>query len=185
MKMTFTEVRHLPMAPRDYVKKWGKFPNHTDYGATRPQHVWSNVATANETGSGCRWTMNMLLAGCCKFRTVNFFLVKYFRWNWKILLWSLVLFFLNLPCRFMESTKQGKTDSVQCLLHPLWLFMRDIIFGLLRICRLQSRACGCMLGINPHLNPGGLLEIAQLLNEPFCLVVNIRFPDIKPNTKKW
>lgn len=159
---------------RDYVQKWGKFSNHTDYGANRPQHVWSNVATANETGSGCTWIMNMLLAGCRKFRL---FLGAIFSMKLKNL--ALITCFLFLICHVgsWKALNKGKTVSAQCLLHPVWLFMRDIIFGLLRICRLQSRACGCMLGINPHLNPRGLLEIAQLLNEPFCLVVNIRFPE--------
>lgn len=61
----------------------------------------------------------------------------------------------------------GEKGSVSPVFHALyvWHFMRDIIFGLSRICGLQSRACGCMLGINPHLNPRGLLEMAQMLNE--------------------
>lgn len=112
---------------RDRVQKWGKFSNHADYGANRPQHVWSNMATANETGSGWRWIMNMLLAGCCKFRTVNFFLVKSFRWNWKILLWSLVLSFFNRPCRFAESTKQGEhspMSSASCMAFHAWYYFR-------------------------------------------------------------
>lgn len=113
----------------------------------------------------------------------HFFRLKSFRLRWNISLWALVLFEI---CRVgsWKALKKGKTVSIQCLPRPGWHFMRDIILGLSRICRLQSRVCGCMLGINPHLNPRGLLEIAQLLNEPFCLVANTRFPDTLPNMKK-
>lgn len=78
-----------------------------------------------------------------------------------------------------KNTKNGrKRVSVLCLpSNPVWHFMCDIIFGLSRICGLQSRTCGCTLGINPHLNPIGRWEIAQMLNETFCLVTNIKLSD--------
>lgn len=43
----------------DYVQRRGKFANLADYGAAKPERVWSNVATANQAGSHCRWIMNM------------------------------------------------------------------------------------------------------------------------------
>lgn len=83
---------------------------------------------------------------------------KLFTEKKKMLPWSLVLFRCVVLCEALKKKKENgwKRVSVLCLpSNPVWHFMCDIIFGLSRICGLQSRTCGCTLGINPHLNPIG------------------------------
>lgn len=105
----------------DHVQRREKFANLADYGAAKPEHVWSNVATARQAGSHCRWIMNMHnfnaysgtygLQALLQIPKRKHFWGEIFQIKMKYLILS-TCFSLNLPCPFMESPKKrGKRSA--------------------------------------------------------------------------